>query len=206
MSAGLNASQARAKAHEDLVIYDEIQTIMTEIITQSALGNYAATVSDGTTMTESTPTAVVTGTVANPTITPGQTLIVEGYTVTLGTTASNLNGIIADINDAAVTDVVASKDSSNKLVLTFTAQASTTWTYEIGAGTANTQLGLTANTYTYTNPLSVTYHAAWMGTVTDRAKVVQMDTVIKHFQTLGYRIERSVNTSTQSTFQWNLYW
>ncbi len=206
MSAGLNASQARANAMEDLVVYDEVQFIMKEIITQSVAGTYSATINDGTTMTESTPTAVVTGSAGNPAITGTPTLILDGQTITLGTTGLNLNSVIADINDANPTGIVASKNATNNLVLTFTAQASTTWEYIIGAGTANTDLGLTAGTYAYTNPTSVGFYNCWQGTAVDRSKSVQMDKVLKHFKNLGYKIERTENTATGKTFQWKVDW
>lgn len=206
MSVGINASQARAQALQDMIIYNEATTLMSNIITASANGVYYVTVSDGTTMTESSPSTTVTGTVANPVITSGQTLILNNSTITLGTSGTGLNAIIADINDAGVTGISASKDSSNHLQITFTAQPSTTWTYDIGTGTANVQVGVTTNQYTHANPSSVQYFSAWQGTITDRAKIVQMDAVIKHFQNLGYKIERTTNTQTSTTFQWNIYW
>ena len=46
---------------------------MKDIITPSASGNYTSTITDGTTMTESTPEVVITGTVANPTVVVGET-------------------------------------------------------------------------------------------------------------------------------------
>jgi hypothetical protein len=206
MSVGMNAAQARNKAQQDMKIYNEVQTIMTEIMTQSLAGKYTATVSDGTDMTEATPTVVITGTVANPTVGVGQTLIIDTQVITLGTTGTNLNSIIADINDAGI-NVVASKDSSNHLVLTITAVASTTWEYDIDAtGTANTAVGITPGLYQYATPESVDFWSAWQGTTTDRGRVVQMDTVIKHFSTLGFRVERTTNTSTSKTFQWSIYW
>jgi len=206
MTVGLNASQARSKSQQDLIIYNEVQNIMTDIITKSASGAFASIVADGTTMTESTPSVDHIGTVVNPTIVGGTTIILNGVSVTLGTTGLNLNSIIADINDAGITGVTASKNTANNLVLTFTAQASVNWTYDIGAGTANLALGLTQATYTINNPSSVDYFNTWQGTRTDRGESQQMDQVIRHFQNLGYKIERTVNTTTNSTFQWNIYW
>ena len=55
MSVGLNAAQARSKASQDMIVYKETQAIMEEVITQSGLGNFEASVDDGTTMTISTP-------------------------------------------------------------------------------------------------------------------------------------------------------
>lgn len=206
MSVGLNASQARSKSREDITIYNEVSTIMLAVITASAAGEFVAYVDDATTMTESSPTEVVTGTVANPTISVSDSIILGTTTVVLGTTGTSLNAIIADINDAGVTGVVASKNASNNLVLTFTGQPSAVWTYEIGAGTANTALGLTTGVANITTPTSVNYFQTWQGTRTNRGESQQMDQVIAHFQNMGFKIERTTNTTSQNTYQWNLYW
>tara|TARA_B100001057_G_C22793004_1_gene928389 strand:+ start:206 stop:826 length:621 start_codon:yes stop_codon:yes gene_type:complete len=206
MNVGLNAAQARTKANADLVLFDEVQFIMKAIISASTAGNYTATISDGTTMTESTPSVTITGTQAAPTVAVGETFIFEGNTVTLGTSGTNLNAIIADINDAGITGLVASKNASNNIVLTYDIPAATSFLYVIGAGTANNNLGITAQTYTAPNPTSNAYWTCWMGTSTDRGKKTQMDYIVKHFSNLGYRIERSTNTSTNATFQWNIDW
>lgn len=205
MSVGLNAAQARSKASQDMIVYKETQAIMEEVITQSGLGNFEASVDDGTTMTISTPSVQKIGTVNNPTVNVGETLIIDGNTVTLGTTGTSLNAIIADINDAAVPGVTASKDAGY-LVLTIEDSAGATWSYEIGAGTANTSLGFIAGVYTLPNPTSVEYYTSWQGTSTDRAIQNQMEQVIKHFSDLGYKIERLTNSSTNRTFKWYIYW
>jgi hypothetical protein len=206
MNVGLNATQARSKANSDLVIFDEIQYLMKEIITQSGVGSYSATIADGTTMTDSTPDIITTGTIANPTVVVGETIIWDGTTITLGTSGTSLNALIADINDASVSGLVASKNASNNLVLTQKVAASTVWQTVIGSGTANNNVGITGGTYTATNPSSVTYYTVWLGTTTNRGYKVQMDHIVKYFQNLGYRIERSANTSTNTTFQWNINW
>lgn len=204
MSVGLNASQARANSRQDLTIFNETQTLMIAIINASENGVYETTISDGTTMTESTPVATVTATIQNPTIIGGEELIIQGETITLGTSGTNLNSIIADINDAAVSGVVASKQN-DYLVLTITTSAST-WQYTIGNGSANVVLGLTQGTYTAETPESADYFSVFMGTETDRAKQAQMDEVIRHFRNLGYKIDRVTNTTTSKTFSWYIYW
>lgn len=206
MNVGLNAAQARSKANSDMIIYDEVQFIMKKIITESAAGNYEAIIADDTTMTDSSPSVTITGTQVNPTVVVGETLIINGNTVTLGSTGTNLNAIIADVNDAAITGVTASKTAAGNFVLTIVIQPSTAWQYIIGAGTANNNVGITAGTFTPPNPSSTTYWHCWMGTATNRAYKSQMDYVIKHFQNLGYRVERSTNTATNQTFQWNINW
>ena len=205
MSVGLNAAQARSKASQDMIVYKETQAIMEAIITQSGLGNFEASVDDGTTMTTSTPSVQKIGTVNNPTITNGLTLIIDSNTVTLGTTGTSLNAIIADINDAAIPGVTASKDAGY-LVLTKETTAGATRSYEIGAGTANTALGLVAGVYTLPNPTSIVYFTTWQGSTTNRAIQNQMEQVITHFSNLGYKIERLTNISTTRTLKWYVYW
>ena len=205
MSVGLNAAQARSKASQDMIVYKETQSIMEAIITQSGLGKFEAYVDDGTTMTISTPSVQKIGTVNNPTVNVGDTFIIDNNTITLGTSGTSLNAIISDINDAAIPGLTASKDAGY-LVLTIEDSAGATWSYEIGAGTANTALGFVAGVYSITNPTSVDYYIVWQGTATDRAIQNQMNQVIKHFSDLGYKIERLTNTSTSRTFKWYVYW
>ena len=205
MSVGLNAAQARSKASQDMIVYKETQSIMEAIITQSGLGNFEASVDDGTTMTISTPSVQKIGTVNNPTVSIGDTLIIDSSTVTLGTTGTSLNAIISDINDAAIPGVTASKDAGY-LVLTKETTAGATWSYEIGAGTANTALGVVAGVYTLPNPTSIVYYTTWQGSTTNRAIQNQMEQVITYFSNLGYKIERLTNTSTTRTIKWYVYW
>ena len=203
MTYYINKQQARVMARSDLTIFNEINALMKQVIIDAGNGLYETTISDATDMTESTPAITITGSVANPTVTPGNSIIVAGNTILLGGSGTNLNAIIADINDyQGLAGLVASKNASNNLVLTFTAPQSTTWQLIIGAGTANTELGLTANTYTATNPNSVAYNNVWQGTVSDRPKMDQMNQVIQYFQNLGYTIERLKNTNTNKTFKW----
>lgn len=205
MNIGLNAAQARAKSQQDMIVFNETVAIMQEILSQSTDGNFEAYVDDSTTMTECTPTAIKLGTVNNPTIIPGSTLIIQGTTVVLGTSGTNLNSIIADINDAEINGVTASKDG-NYLVLTITLEPSSSWSYTIGAGTANAALGLTEGTYLVADPASVSYYNTWIGTLTDRGLQSQMDQVLRYFTNLGYKIERISNQQTGITFRWHVYW
>jgi len=198
----INKTEARAMARADLTIFNEVNALMKQVITDAGNGLYETTITDGTTMTESTPTITITGSVANPTVSSLETIIIAGQTIILGPSGLNLNAVISDINDAGVTGLVASKNASNKLVLSYTAPASTTWSVTVGAGTANTNLGLTAGTTNATNPESVTYHSVWQGNSTDKPKTDQMNQVIQYFQNLGYTIDRLINTTTNKTFKW----
>ena len=205
MSYTINKTQARTIARADLTIFNETQAIMKQIIIDAGNGLYETTITDGTTMTESTPDIVITGSVANPTIAPGDTVILGGQTILLGGTGTSLNAVIADINDyQGVAGLVASKNAANQLVLTYTAPAATTWTFVVGAGTANASLGLTAATSTATNPSSVAYFTCWDGSTQDRAKTDQMIQVVLYFKNLGYTIEQLKNVTTGKTFKWQI--
>jgi len=201
MTYYINKTQARTIARADLTIYDEVNAIMRQVIVDAGNGLYETTIADGTVMTESTPDIVVTGTISNPVIVGTPTLILAGTTIVLGTSGTNLNAIIADINDAAITGLVASKNASDQLVLTYTPTA-LSWNFIIGPGTANVAVGITTSTVAATNPDSVTYFNVWQGLANDRPKTDQMNQVIFYFENLGYSITRLVNTQTSKTFKW----
>mgnify|MGYP006899576341 CR=1 FL=1 len=201
MTYSINSREARSKARQDIIIFREINTIMEQILIDAGDGKYQTIITDETTMTESTPDVVVTGSVSLPTITLGDTLIVNGTTITLGASGTALNNIISDINDANITGLVADK-TNNALRLTYTTTQATQWTLEIGNGTANAALGLSAATAYATNPDSVSYYSVWQGVATDRGKSDQMSQIIKFFENLGYQIDRQTNTATGKTFKW----
>lgn len=201
MSYYINKNEARATARNDLTIFNEVQALMKQVITDAGNGLYQTTISDATTMTESTPSVTVIG-ASDPTITGTPTLIIAGHTTTLGSTGTNLNSIIADINDASISGLVASKNTNNNLILTYQAPASTTWSVQVGSGTANTELGLTSGIINATDPSSVSYNSVWQGNLADRAKTDQMNQVELYFKNLGYSIDRVTNSVTGKTFKW----
>ena len=205
MTYYLNRTEARSHARSNLIIFDEVNTLMRKVIQASDAGDYELTVDNGTTMTDSTPTITVTGTVSNPSVSVGDTLSIAGNTIVLGTTGTSVNAVIADINDAAITGVSAGKDSTGALKISYTPTPSN-WSLIIGSGTANTALGLTAITATATNPASVDYFNVWNGVTTDRKLDDEMTQVIKYFTNLGYNIVQRSNTLTSKTFKWVIYW
>ena len=83
MTYYINKTSARTIARADLTIFNETQALMKQVITDAGNGLYQTTVTDGTTMTESTPTITITGTVANPTVSSLETVILGGQTVIL---------------------------------------------------------------------------------------------------------------------------
>lgn len=204
MTYHINSKEARNYSRANLVIFDEVSALMRIVMNAADNGDYEVTVSDGTLMTESTPDISVTGTATSPVIAGGETLIVGGTTIVLGASGTTLNAIIADINDAAVSGLIASK-ANGKLVLTFT-PSQQNWYITIGDGTANADLGITAGTYYAQNPLSVAYFQSWKGVTSSRKYDDEIARVLAYFENLGYNISLSENSTTQKTFKWNIYW
>ena len=204
MVYSINATRADLISTSDLLLYDEISYIKRAILTESQAGNRQVIVNDGTVMTESSPEVTVTGTVTAPVITPSNTLILNDSAVVLGTTGTNLNAVIADINDAAISGVTATKQQ-DQLVLTYI-PTDGVWQFVIGAGTANAELGLTTSTVTPTNPLSVDYYSVWRGLAQDRVLSDRMTTVIQSIEAKGFNIIRRTNTVTNTTFEWYIQW
>lgn len=206
MSHTLTAADARTVAFADLIVHNEVDYIERQIIAAGLNGDINVSVTDGTTMTNSTPTITVTGTEVAPTVTNTNTIILVGETVILGTTGLSLNAVIADINDAAITGITASKNAGNQLVITYE-PTQALWSLVIGAGTANVELGITAGTVTADTPDSVSYYNAWTNDIPDRKLATQMAQVVNHFQNEGFSIMQKKNTtSAGNTLYWELFW
>lgn len=54
--------------------------------------------------------------------------------------------------------------------------------------------------------LATQYYNTWTGVNDDRQKTLQMTKVIQYFSDLGYTIDRQVNSTSQTTFQWVIAW
>lgn len=54
--------------------------------------------------------------------------------------------------------------------------------------------------------LATQYYNTWTGVNDDRQKTLQMAKVIQYFSDLGYTIDRQVNPTSQTTFQWVIAW
>lgn len=205
MAHDLTATQARTVSTTDLVIYNEIDTITRAIYAAGLAGDLSTSVNDGTTMTESTPTITVTGTVADPVVGgAGEALTLAGGTVSLPAN-SDVDQIVAAINDEAITGLTASKNASSQVVLTYEPPMAT-WSLVISGDSGNTTIGITTGTVPATDPESVTYYNVWIGQTEDRKKSYEFAQVINHFQGLGYNIVAKQNTTTTNTFYWEIYW
>lgn len=209
MTHELTATQARTVSTTDQVIYNEIDTISRAIYTAGLAGNLTATVDDGTTMTESTPTITVTSSGYADGWTPGGTLSIAGTLVTLSSginDGTNIDQATADINNAGITGLVATNDGS-EITLTYESTQSL-WSLTLAEGSgALAELGFTAGTTAATNPISVDYYSMWSGTLEDRKKSFEFTQVIQHFQDIGYNILAKQNTNSDTTtFKWEIYW
>jgi hypothetical protein len=69
---------------------------------------------------------------------------------------------------------------------------------------ANGIYNVTVDSTTMTS--SALYANVWKGVTSDRSKEIQMSAVVKYFTDLGYSIDRRANTTTGSTFDWQVYW
>jgi len=202
---GLSASQARTVSTTDLIVYNEIDAISREIVAQALLGNLQATISDGTLMTESTPTITVEGTVSNPTVgVLDEGLILAGETITLPAD-SDVDQIIARINDAAVAGLTAAKGATQNVVLTYEPPMAQ-WLLVIGDTPGNATVGFTTGTETPDAPSSRDYYDVWTNLTDDRKLSLHMTQVTNYFQGLGYNIVQKLNVTTGNTFQWEVYW
>lgn len=79
----------------------------------------------------------------------------------------------------------------------------------VGAMTGNT-INITdtgTGTQFVKNPaVAELYYQTWKGLRTDRAFVDHMNGVISHFESIGYKINRQTNPTTDGVFWWTLSW
>lgn len=206
MTRDLTASQARTVSTTDLVIYDEIDTIQREIMEQALLGNLTATVDNGTTMTESTPVVTITGTEVDPAVgVAGESLTIAATSITLAA-ESDIDQIIAAINDQGPAGLVASKNTSDQIVLTYETPQSG-WNLVVSADSGNATIGITDGTYNAPAPESTEYYQVWSGISEDRKKSYELSQVVNHFQGLGYSILAKKNTDSDTeVIKWEIYW
>lgn len=197
-----SAKDARNQSLNQLTLHREIRAIEEAVFVAVDANALNATVSDGTLMTESTPEIVVVGTEILPSVTTGFQISLDGVEITF-TDATSLNDVIDQINAASVSNVIASKDSSNHLVLTKTG-----FEFNIQEGTvtgAITELGLPVG-IVQTTTESMNYFTAFKGTVSNPTYTSQMDSVATYFSKIGYTIYRQTNQATGNTFQWYVTW
>ena len=203
--ADFTATQARTASTTDRVIYNEIDAVTRAVLAAALAGELTVVVDDGTIMTNSTPTITVIGTVTNPVVGGGdELLVIAGETITLSAN-NDVDQIVATINDAAITGLVATKNAAQQVVIAYNPPAAT-WTLSVSVGTGADTIGVTVGAQTPSTPSSVSYHGVWSGQETDRKKSYEFAQVVQHFQNLGYSIMAKKNTDTGNTLKWELYW
>ena len=200
----ISAADAKLQAQGNLVILQEVRAIEEAILTAVSSSLLNATVSDGTTMTMSTPAVSVTATVNNPTTTAGHTFTINSTTVTASGTT--LNSIVDDINTLAMTGITASKTAVTGALKISSDNNNFTLILAAGTGSILGDLGLTAAT-TNATAVSKTYLDVWQNTSTNTTYKQQMSEVIKYFTDQGYTILRQKNAdTTNATFKWYVTW
>lgn len=205
MAGELSAAQARTVSTGDLIVYNEIDYISRQIYAAALNGDLQTTIDDGTTMTDSTPTITVTGTVSNPVVGAApESLTINGEGISLPAD-DDVDQIVAAINDAAIAGLTASKNEDSQIVLTYE-PTQTNWALAIDGDSANPTVGFTTGSYAATPPASVDYYNVWSNLETDRKLSYHMTQVINHFQNLGFSILQKKNTETSNTFKWEVYW
>jgi hypothetical protein len=205
MTYTVPAGLARLQARQDLIVFDEITAISRSIIVAMNQGEYQVEISDGTTMTECTPVIVIEGDVQNPVVDENSNINVDGNIIDIGISGTNLAAIIYDINEAGFANIRASKTADNRLSIQYTCTPSD-WTTFIGPGDSNIALGLDPIIYTAETPSSVQYYQVWQEASDDRKIAHQLNTVTKHFETLGYVVDILENSQSQNTIKWTIYW
>ena len=204
MSIMISAADAKLQAQGNLVILQEVRAIEEAILTAVSNNLLNATVSDGTTMTMSTPAVSVTGTVNNPTTTAGHTFTINSTTVTASSTT--LNAIVDDINTLAITGITASKTAVAGALKIASDNNNFTLILAAATGTILGDLGLTAATTTAT-AVSKDYYNVWQNTATNTTYTQQMSEVVQYFTDKGYTIVRQKNAdTTNTTFKWYVTW
>ena len=200
----ISAADAKLQAQGNLVILKEVRAIEEAILTAVSSSLLNATVSDGTTMTMSTPAISVTATVNNPTTTAAHTFTLNGTTVTASGTT--INAIVDDINTLALTGITASKTAVAGALKISSDNNNFALTIAAATGTILGDLGLTA-AITNASAVSKTYYTVWQNTSVNTTYKQQMSEVIKYFADKGYTIVRQKNAdTTNATFKWYVTW
>lgn len=204
MSIMISAADAKLQAQGNLIILQEVRAIEEAILAAVSNNLLNATVSDGTTMTMSTPAISVTATVNNPTTTAAHTFTINTTTVTASGTT--INSIVDDINTLAITGITASKTAVAGALKISSDNNNFTLILAAATGTILGDLGLTAATTTAT-AVSKIYYNVWQNTATNTTYTQQMSEVVKYFIDKGYTIVRQKNANTtNTTFKWYVTW
>jgi hypothetical protein len=196
-----NATGARNTLPSDQAISNEISAIQQQIYAAINQGVYETQVSNGTLMTYSTPFTPLTWTVSGSQITITNHPFNTGDIVTVSSTGSLPEPltqstyyyiIFVDTNTIMLASTFANAIAARPVPITLT---------NTGSGTF----------YIYAYYPSLDYYGAWQGTNLSNPLLSppynnQMNSVISYFSTLGYQVNRIVNTTTGNTLTWVIQW
>jgi len=196
-----NAQDARNTLTGEEAINSEVRSLEQAVFAAMSQGVYQTQVSNGTLMTYSTPFTPLTWTGYGNMITVPNHPFNTGDIVTVSSTgslpsplqqATYYYTIYVDVNTIMLSTSYANATMPRPVPIPLTSP---------GSGTL----------YIYAYYPSQDYYGAWQGTNMSNPLLsppynTQMNAVINYFTTLGYIVNRIVNTSTSNTFTWVLQW
>lgn len=200
-SSFTNAAGARNTIPSEQAISTEIASIQQAIYSAINQGVYQAQISNGTLMTYSTPVNPISWSVAGSEIVIYNHPFNTGDIVTVSSTlslptplqqATYYYVIFVDVNTIMLATTFANATALRPVAVTLT---------DTGSGSF----------YIYPYYSSQDYYGAWQGTSLSNPLLSppynnQMNAVISYFATMGYQVNRIVNTTTGNTLTWVVQW
>jgi hypothetical protein len=196
-----NAADARNSLSSEEAINGEVRALEQAVFSSIQQGLYQTQVSNGTLMTYSTPFTPLQWTVS------GNMLVIPGHPYNTGDiiTVSSTISLPTPLAPATYYYVIYVDPNTIMLAVSYanaTAPRPTAITLtDAGSGVF----------YSYAYYPSQDYYAAWQGTVMSNPLLSpnynnQMNAVISYFSSMGYIMNRIVNTLTGNTLTWVIQW
>jgi hypothetical protein len=196
-----NAVDARSSLPAEEAINRETSALQQAVFAAVGQGVYQTQVSNGTLMTYSTPFTPLAWTVTGNMLTITNHPFNTGDIVTVSSTgtlpsplaqATYYYVIYVDVNTIMLASSYANAVQPRPIPITLTTA---------GTGTF----------YVYAYYPSQDYYGAWQGTNMSNPLLSppynnQMNAVINYFASMGYIVNRIVNTATGNTFTWVIQW
>jgi hypothetical protein len=200
-SSFTNAIDVRNSLPSDEAVNGEINKLQQAVYGAISQGVYQVQVSNNTLMTYSTPFIPLTWTVSGNMLTIPNHPFNTGDIVTVSSTetlpdplmqATYYYVIYVDVNTIMLAASYANSIAQRPIYIPLTSTGSGIF-------------------YVYAYYPSQDYYGAWQGQIMSNPLLsppynTQMNAVINYFATLGYIVNRIVNTSTSNTFTWVLQW
>jgi len=200
-SSFTNAIEARSSLPAEEAINSEVNNLQKAVFTAISQGLYTTQVSNNTLMTYSTPFTPLSWTVSDSMLTITNHPFNTGDIVTVSSTVS----LPTPLLPATYYYVIYVNTNTIMLAANY------------GNATAPRPVSIpltttgTGTLYIYAYYPSQDYYGAWQGQNMSNPLLSppynnQMNAVINYFSTLGYIVNRIVNTTTGNTFTWVLQW